>query len=1417
MKRVFSLFIALSIMMINFNITISAEESVVTPIAESGKYTWNFTGTGESENVYNVSDEYADLKISLGSGDSISADKGIVYSGPSCKEKTDSGYKSAADTNRYIFIKPSYSGTMYIKISFPSAKSSTKGRIWYNTYESEFDEIDLTALNKGAGTQIGSDVTDAKERTLSFDVEAGKTYSLHTYVYAGGFTISEMYYESEQIIGKTATPTIKTPIISSDISISGTCEENATVSVKINDGKVQSADVAGTEWSLAGLVLNVGDTISVTAQAGDYKESSAATATVVAEDSICSLAIAESENGIVTSNQANNNKISKGSTVILTAIPNDKYKLNSLTVNGETVAVDKNNQYNFVINDTTEVNAVFEEKPYHNITLPTETENGTIVIKSGTINDNGTIKAVEGDRVTFSVKPNDGYRIKSLTYKTENGETKEFKYGDFFDMPTSDVTINAEFKKEDVVSYVDTSTENYDRLTLMVDEKPFFFNGVQVRADNAIDQLGFDYDSIRNMYLQASKDGYTVVNSQIRWSDVQPDKEIYAAETGQITDSGNTISEQSVTVSKDGENSQMAYFKFNLPQIEENTEYAAVKFRVHITNVTSSTALSIYDVTDGTLSNESVTSPEWNLVTSEHLQNTNEGSNGYFDFNVADFVNAHKNENSITLAVACDNDSAITICGAGTEGNDRPQLKLSRDDVYDWTHLDKILDYAHEAGVKFELLWFATDTCQQSHEVRLPYYVHANYQKSLKADGTPARNLNATNIYIMCKNDPELRAKEKEVLETVFDHIADYTAENGYGSLVVGCQVANETAVGRLHSGSDDNKYFGHCYCDICQEKLANSKSESTFREDTLWEYLNNLSSAVKESKCSVWTRENNYMTTDTNVLAYNEQKRNTTGTDLDFIGLDPYSVTSGADHDYIYSFGHESCTYKNHTYNYAQGKNLPMVMEFGGNNQDLDESIIACLAGGGYLNVYELLSGKEDFGTYVAVRDSDGKATGFEARTGYTYQNGSSANWSESNWIERVRNMNTMLNKVQYQLASKKADGAGGNTLMFFNPKSNETTTSTKSVRALDVTYNTNSNGVGIAIEESKNEIVLLSTKAAEFVLKDINKYGIKTVETGYFNGEDWVKTNDKDYTESNDDIKVETDDYDCIRIETTQEIPKEKIIYPISGKIDGEQYSWLFGENDEAQKMGAYNYNDEYGDIRIGIGTNDTITQNDGVHFSGPSCSDSEVADCNNAQETNRYILIKPTYSGTLTMKVRFDGITGKAKGRFYYNDYGTEALFDDVDLSKLQKSYTEYGAQIGSDISDTAEHVLTMKVEAGHTYAIHSYVYQGGVYLSEMYYTLEKTTPPDSMLSVKSLNVTDSSLNYEFNIDNEVLNYNMYIALYDSDGRLIGVTINEPKGEFNLTVKSGWKLKIMLWDKITLEPIQNAVTYTTEDIKN
>lgn len=1399
MKRIVSLLTVLSILITSFNILVNAEEAI-TSTAQPGIYTWNFI-SGTADNVYELADDDAALRVALGSGDSISAEKGIVYSGPSCKEKTDTGYTSAAETGRYILVTPAYSGKLYISLSFPAAKSSTKGRIWYNDFgKADFDSIDLTKLNKGTGTQIGSDFTDTYEKTLSFDVEAGHTYSLHTYVYAGGCTISGMYYESESIIGKTEKPTIKTPVIESDTSISGTCTDNAVVNVRINNEEPRQAHVEGTQWTLSDLGLNENDTISVTATAGDYRESDNVTAIVLPDDNICGITIADTANGTITTDQQDNSRVEKGTTVTLMIKPDDKYKLKSLILNGKEVDNIENNRYSFIINEDTEVKAVFEEKPYYSITMPQTTANGSIEIESGTIDDNGIIKAVEGDRVVLSVKPEAGYRIKTLTYTTMGGGTKEFKYGNFFDMPSSDVIIKAEFKKEDVVSYVDTSFDKYDRITLMVDGAPFFYNGVQVRPDNALNQLNFTYDQIKDMYLQAGKDGYTVVNSQIRWTDVQPDKVIAASETGYISGTDSTISDSGVIAGNGRE--QIAYITFNdIPKIDSNSEYAAVKLRLY-TSSEKDTNFTVYGVYNGEIDERfKFTSEDWDAST---------GEANYHSVNVAEFVNAHKNDGSVTFAVVSESDSEIIISGAEDERS--PQLKLSRDDVYDWTHLDKILDYAYEAGVKFELLWFGTDTCQQSHEERVPYYVHANYQKSLKSDGTPARNLGADNNFIMCKNDLDLRAKEKEVLETVFDHIADYTAERGYGALVVGCQVANETAVGRLHSGTDENKYFGHCYCDVCMQRLDEAKNESEFREETLWGYLNNLGSAVKESRYSVWTRENNYTTTDTNILAYNEQKRNTTGTDLDFVGLDPYSVTGGADHDYIYSFGHESCTYKNHTYNYAQGKNLPMVMEYGGNNQDLDESIMACIAGGGYMNIYELLSGKEDYGTYVAVRDQEGNATGFVPRTSYTYQNGSEVNWSEDNWIDRVRNMNSMLNKVKYQLATKRSDGAGGDTLMFFNPKSNETASSMKKIRSLDIIYNTDNNGVGIAIEESDKEIVLLSTKVSEFVISDIEKYGISSVETGYFADSEWVKESEKAYTSGSNDISIEIEAYECIKITVEDSIPKAPVIEAVSGIAEDGRYTWKFGSPVEAEGTGVYDYNDKYASIRVAAGNGDSLTLNDGVYWSEPSCKETD-----SAKDNNRYILIKPAFSGTVYLTIEFPTATNSARGRIWYNDLGTNPNFDEVDVSALKKGF---GTQIGSDFSNSSVKTLSFDVEAGHTYSLHTY--NRASYISEMYYDSEYIPDDEDNMpvSLKDISVSADgklSASLVYNIgDNEPVSV---IAAVYTDGVMESIkefkVSSDGKIDFSgYTVDKDKELRLFVWDSLN-GMVSKSRVYSNSDI--
>lgn len=1378
----------------------SAAAEAVTGTAEQGKYTWNFISGGPNS-VYSINDEYAELRVSLGDGDGIS-EGNIVYSGPSCKEKTDTGYTSAADTGRYILVKPAYSGTMYIKISFTSAKSSTKGRIWYNDFgkNAAASGADLSALQKGAGTQIGDDFTDTYERTLSFAVEAGHLYSLHTYVYLGGAVISELYYTSDEIAGKTAAPVINEPIAESDTSISGTCAENAEVTVRVNNGEVRSAAVSGTKWMLEGLKLKKNDIIYAAAKAGDYKESDTASVTVMADEDVCTLTIADTPNGTVTSNIGNGGRAVRGSTVTLTVVPDNKYKLAGLTVNGVIAETDENDRYSFIITEDTDVSAAFEEKPYYVISLPRDTKNGSISIKGGAEITDGVYMAVEGERVLFDITAADGYRIKSLTYTGADGEAHEFKYGGFFYMPACDVSVNAEFKEEEVVSYIDTTFGTYDRLTMLVDGEPFFYSGIQVRADNAIDKLKFNDEQVKDMYLRAGKDGFTVVNSQVRWTDVQPETELWASETGTLNGAEMNVSNDTVTA----DNNTPAYFTFTLPKTD--ADYAAVKFRLRISNVTADTALSVYEVTDSGLSESKITSPNWNIVTTAHISNTNEGSNGYFDFNVAGFVNGHKDGGEITLAVKCENESTAVIYGAASEGNSRPQLKLSRDDVYDWTYLDKLLDNVYEAGVKFELLWFATDTCQQSHEERVPYYVHENYQKSLKSDGTPARKLNAENNYIMCKNDLDLRAKEKEVLETVFDHIAEYTEEKGYGSLVIGCQVANETAVGRFHAGTDDNKYFGHCYCDACMERLASSSSESAFREDTLWEYLNNLASAVKESNYSVWTRQNNYMTTDTNVLAYNEQKRSAGGTDLDFIGIDPYSVTGGAGHDYIYSFGHETCTYKNHTYNYAQGKNLPMVMEFGGNNQDLDESILACIAGGGWLNVYELLSGSEDYGIYTAVRDNNGNAAGFAARTGYTYSSGSDANWSEENWIDRIRNLNYMLGKVKYQLASKKPDGAGGDSLMFFNPKSDETVTSSeKNVRALGVTYNTENNGVGIAIEQSDRETVLLSTKPAEFLISGIGAYGRVTAESGYYNGDEWVSAGEKTYTADGDNITISMDGYECVRILTAEPVPAAPVIEAVSGTASEGKYTWRLGAPAETEGAGVYDYSDEYAKIRIAAGTGDSLTRQNGLWWSGPSCREND-----SAADTNRYILVRPAYSGKLTVTIRFAEAAGSRKSRIWYNDFGTDITFDAVDTSTLKKSA---GTQIGGDITDKYEHTLSFDVEAGHLYSLHTY--NSGSYIADMYYESDDITIEP--VSLENISVGgDGSLSAELVYNKEDIGTVSVIAAEYDSGALVNVrsfAAAEGLVDFEgYSAEKGTEVKLFVWDSLEgMKPMSKVHTVT------
>ncbi len=1325
MRKIFSFFTALiiAVLSLNFNIVQAENLSPVTATAENGKYTWNFgvKTDGTASTAYDYSDEYADIRVSLGTGDSITSADGIKWSGASCSDTT-----STKNSGRYILIKPKYSGKVKLTITFNGVSNNAKGRIWYCDFDSnEFDDVDTSLLKKlepEQRTQLGDDITSSYANNLSFEVVAGHTYALYTY--NKGSKITALSYESADIIGKTEKPTINTPIIASDTTVSGTCVDGANVEVTVNDNEPLTATVSGTEWTIDNLNLAADDTISVTAQVDDYKKSDAATAVVLAADDVSCVTIEKPTNGSVTADIDDLTKVQNGTKVTLTVTPDEGYKLSHLIIDGtEVEAVD--NKYTFTVEKNVTVSAEFEEKVYYNITLPTA-EHGTVTIAGGA--ENG--KATCGDTVTLDVRCDDGYRIKTLKY-TLNGKEVNLKYSKEFVMPENNVEITAEFAPLAVVSNVDTSLSLYDRLTLNVDGEPFFFNGIQIRADKVADNWGWTDEQIKTMFQQAADDGFTVVNTQIRWMDVQPDKAVTPMQGTETLHANG------------GDTSATAFVDFELP--EGDIDYTAAKIRLNVTDISGTAVPRIY----GLKASNDMTGAE-DLGTTESWDVVNKAAN--YDIDVTDFVNA--NSGTLHFAIGADTDTSIGFTA---------QLVLSRDDAYDYTYLDKMISYAEDAGVKLEILWFALDTCQQSADSRVPYYILNNYQKTLASDGTPIRQRGTSYSFLMCKEDKNLRAKEQEVVETIFNHIADYNAQHGDKKTVVGCQITNEPSVARMHEG--DYKYNDRCYCDTCQAKydsfIENGKTKQDYLNDVMWNYQNSIAEAVKISDYSVWTRTNNYGGTDANIVEYNEQMRNTEeGTCIDFIGYDPYEDNTST----LYNFGHGTTKMTKVSVDYSQGKNLPMIMENGGGAkgstkyQNANTLTLASLAGGSFYNVYELC-GSDEYGMYLE-------------KTYPLTQRG--------DYVEEVRKTNAMLNKIAFHLASKKADGANGTQLMFFNALSDNSETTKKMVRAIPVIYNTDNNGVGIAVEESKKEIVLESTTASEFVLKGIGEYTVLSVEAGYYNGTDWVKTGEKAYTEEDDDIVINTTDYDCIRVTVQNEIPTADNYSPnYIYNSEDNSYTYSFADFAEARSLES---SASISNLKIYGAKGDYINPNSSVYKSSNGNETSEGGIWWNGKSSsgNRYMEYTPEKNGTLTLRLRNTYNAGNgSKSWLRYGTKGVENEYLGASEDLLSQEYT----------------TMTLDLTKGTTY--YFWPVGSGVNISSFVFTAEPVAF-DDVLSYDGTSVTTQ------------LDGDLIIARYDGDV-LADVTVETVKAGSSKTVNVAGHYKVMLWNSLSgMTPIAKAIEF-------
>ena len=130
--------------------------------------------------------------------------------------------------------------------------------------------------------------------------------------------------------------------------------------------------------------------------------------------------------------------IAQGEQVTITATPNTGFVLDSLTVDGKQVSVDGNNQYILTMpKHDVAVNATFKEKPKTTY---------KVWVNSTKISASPNEKVAAGTPVTITVKPGPNEELDTLTYSDGKNTVNIDKTTKTFNMPASNVTVNATFK-----------------------------------------------------------------------------------------------------------------------------------------------------------------------------------------------------------------------------------------------------------------------------------------------------------------------------------------------------------------------------------------------------------------------------------------------------------------------------------------------------------------------------------------------------------------------------------------------------------------------------------------------------------------------------------------------------------------------------------------------------------------------------------------------------------------------------------------------------------------------------------------------------------------------------------------------------------------------------------------------------------
>lgn len=258
----------------------------------------------------------------------------------------------------------------------------------------------------------------------------------------------------------------------------------------------------------------------------------------------------------------------------------------------------------------------------------------------------------------------------------------------------------------------------------------------------------------------------------------------------------------------------------------------------------------------------------------------------------------------------------------------------SKEEKYDFSIVNSILQLSNKYDLKIELLWFSTNMVGDSFTYLTPQYVLQNYQKRFSRNDEGSFWNYYGYQYTMILDDSWVLEREIKAITTLFNHIRYWDSQNGNKHPVITAQIHNEPdALMRWRIEQKDLKYRDGT-------PLSKEKAWSMITSA-----LNAVGNAVKNSSYKVATRVNLIYGDGINPFPEANNARPKDVFDLhgiDFIGVDAYK-------DNVKLLKEQVSAYASINGNYA------LVAENKGSYANTPSLILTAFALGGGYDIYDL------------------------------------------------------------------------------------------------------------------------------------------------------------------------------------------------------------------------------------------------------------------------------------------------------------------------------------------------------------------------------------------------------------------------------------------------------------------------------